>query len=589
MTFTTRPEIVGTFGVVTSTHWIASAVGMAVLERGGNAFDAAVAAGFVLHVVEPHMNGIAGDAVIMVQRPQDALPTVVCGQGCAPARATIHEFETRGLERIPAEGLLAAVVPGAFGAWMSMLRDYGTIELVDALAPAIDYARRGVPLHEGAADSIARCAPKFREQWPSSADEFLSDGQPLGTNDLLRRPRYADMLERVVREGVGTTREAKIDAAIDAFYRGFVADRIGDFLSQQDALIGPDDLAAWSPTYESPIVHDYRGWTVCKAPTWSQGPVLLQALALLEGFELAGRDNTHLMVEAMKLALADREAWYGDPAFFDVPMRDLLSEHYNAERRTLIADDASGQLRPGSPGGRVPVVPRYESGGRGSEPLAAANAAARERPAADRATGPAPSPAREGDTCHLDVVDRWGNVVAATPSGGWLTSSPVIPGLGFPLGTRGQMFWLQEGLASSLRPGSRPRTTLTPSIAIGPRGQRMAFGTPGGDSQDQWCLQFFVNVVDHGMDLQAAIDAPYFQTNHAPDSFFPRRAEPLRLLAEDRFSPAIVADLERRGHRVVGAGAWTLGRNCAALRDPDGVRVRAAASARHQQAYAVGR
>ena len=579
MTFTTRPEIVGTFGVVTSTHWIASAVGMAVLERGGNAFDAAVSTAFVLHLVEPHMNGIGGDAVIMVQRPQDELPTVVCGQGCAPARATIREFESRGLDRIPAEGLLAAVVPGAFGAWLSMLRDYGTITLGEALAPAIDYAQHGVPLHEGAADSIARSAPKFLERWPSSADEFLSNGQPLRANDLLRRPRYAAMLERIVREGSGATRETQIDAAIDAFYRGFVAEHIGDYLSHEDALIGADDLAAWSAIYESPINYRYRGWTVCKAPTWSQGPVLLQALALLEGFELAGRDTTHLMVEAMKLALADREVWYGDPAFFDVPMRDLLDAGYNAARRSLIGEDASGELRPGSPGGRVPVVPHYDTGGRGSEPLAAANAA--------RAA--TPSPAREGDTCHLDVIDRWGNVVAATPSGGWLTSSPVIPGLGFPLGTRGQMFWLQEGLASSLRPGARPRTTLTPSIALGPSGERMAFGTPGGDSQDQWCLQFFVNVVDHGMDLQAAIDAPYFQTNHAPDSFFPRRAEPLRLLVEDRFPAATLADLARRGHQVISAGAWTLGRNCAARRDADGTRVRAAASARHQQAYALGR
>jgi gamma-glutamyltranspeptidase/glutathione hydrolase len=199
------------------------------------------------------------------------------------------------------------------------------------------------------------------------------------------------------------------------------------------------------------------------------------------------------------------------------------------------------------------------------------------------------SPAREGDTCHLDVIDRWGNVVAATPSGGWLTSSPVVPGLGFPLGTRGQMFWLQTGLASSLRPKARPRTTLTPSIALGPSSERMAFGTPGGDSQDQWCLQFFVNVVDRGMDLQAAIDAPFFQTNHAPDSFFPRRAEPLRVLIEDRVPAAARDELTRRGHHVVPAGAWTLGRNCAAMRDGDGTRVRAAASARHQQAYAVGR
>ena len=579
MTFTTRPEIVGTFGAVASTHWIASAVAMSVLERGGNAFDAAASAGFVLHVVEPHMNGIGGDAVIMVQRRDDVVPTVVCGQGCAPARATIREFETRGLDRIPAEGLLAAVVPGAFGAWMSMLRDYGTITVGDALAPAIDYARRGVPLHEGAADSIARSAPKFNDRWPSSAEEFLPKGRPLRANELLRRPRYADMLQRLVREAAGVTRESQIDAAIDAFYRGFVADDIGKFLAHEDALIGPDDMAAWSPTYESPITHAYRGWTVCKAPTWTQGPVLLQALALLEGLTLSGSDGTHLMVEAMKLAFADREAWYGDPAFFDVPMSDLLDGDYNASRRALIGEVASGQLRPGSPGGRVPVVPRYDTGGRGSEPLAAANAA----------IAAAPSPAREGDTCHLDVVDRWGNIVAATPSGGWLTSSPVIPGLGFPLGTRGQMFWLQEGLASSLRPGARPRTTLTPSVALSPDGTRMAFGTPGGDSQDQWSLQFFVNVVDRGMNLQAAIDAPYFQTNHSPDSFYPRRAEPLRLLVEDRFSASTLADLERRGHQVVSAGAWTLGRNCVAQWDGDGACVRAAASARHQQAYALGR
>lgn len=582
MAFTTRPEIVGTFGVVTSTHWIASSAGMAVLERGGNAFDAAVATAFVLHVVEPHMNGIGGDAVIMAHRHDEVLPVVVCGQGCTSTRATIAEFEARGIDKIPGEGLLAAVVPGAFGAWMVTLRDYGTITLAEALEAAIGYARHGVPLHEGAANSIAGNASKFRERWPSSAEEFLVGGEPLQANQLLRRPRYADMLDRIVREATGATREAQIDAAIDAFYRGFVAEHIGAFLDHEDALIGTDDLAAWSPSCESPITFDYRGWTVCKAPTWTQGPVLLQALAVLDGFDLAtptDAERTHVMVEALKLAFADREAWYGDPAIVDVPILDLLEPGYNTARRALIGDQASAVLRPGSPGGRTPVVPRYDAGGRGSEPLAAANAAL-------AATA---SPAREGDTCHLDVIDRWGNVVAATPSGGWLTSSPVVPGLGFPLGTRGQMFWLQSGLASSLRPGARPRTTLTPSIALGPHGERMAFGTPGGDSQDQWCLQFFVNVVERGMNLQAAIDAPYFQTNHAPDSFFPRRAEPLRLLVEDRVDAATRDELARRGHHVVPAGAWTLGRNCAALREGDGTRLRAAASARHQQAYAVGR
>jgi gamma-glutamyltranspeptidase/glutathione hydrolase len=579
MTFTTRPEIVGTFGVVSSTHWIASAVGMAVLERGGNAFDAATATAFVLHVVEPHMNGIGGDAVIMAQRSSDELPTVVCGQGCSSSRATIEAFESRGLDKIPGEGLLAAVVPGAFGAWMAMLRDFGTITVGEALMPAIDYAQRGVPLHDGAADAIARNADKFRERWPSSADEFLVAGRVPQANELLLRPRYADMLTRIVREASGATREAQIERAIDAFYRGFVAEHIAEFLDGEDALIGGDDLAAWRPSFETPVTFGYRGWTVCKAPTWTQGPVLLQALALLEHADMTGPDRTHVMVEAMKLALADREAWYGDPALVDVPIRDLLDRGYNAARTSLIGDEASGVLRPGAPGGRVPALPRFDTGGRGSEPLAAGNDA--------RAV--VASAAREGDTCHLDVIDRWGNVVAATPSGGWLTSSPVVPGLGFPLGTRGQMFWLQPGLAGSLRPKARPRTTLTPSIARGPQGERLAFGTPGGDSQDQWCLQFFVNVVDRGMNLQAAIDAPYFQTNHAPDSFFPRRAEPLRLLVEDRFPPETAAALARRGHQVVPVGAWTLGRNCAAQRDADGVTLRAAASARHQQAYAVGR
>jgi gamma-glutamyltranspeptidase/glutathione hydrolase len=413
MTFTTRPEIVGTFGVVASTHWIASSVGMAVLERGGNAFDAAVSTAFTLHVVEPHMNGIGGDAVVMVQRATDALPTVVCGQGCSPARATIAEFEARGLDKIPGEGLLAAVVPGAFGAWLATLRDYGTITLAEALAPAIAYTRHGMPVHEGLADSIARSAPKFVEQWPSSAQEFLVEGRAPRANELLRRPRYADMLERIVREGVGPTREAQIDAAIGAFYRGFVAEEIAAFLAGEDAILSADDLASWRPTYEAPITFDHRGWTVCKAPTWSQGPVLLQALALLEHADLSGPTRTHEMIEAMKLALADREAWYGDPAVVDVPIRDLLDRGYNDVRRSLIDDRASDALRPGAPGGRTPVVPRYDTGGRGSEPLAAAN---RARAAAVAST------AREGDTCHLDVIDRWGNVVAAPPAGGWLTS-----------------------------------------------------------------------------------------------------------------------------------------------------------------------
>ncbi|MBL8665733.1 MAG: gamma-glutamyltransferase, partial [Candidatus Odyssella sp.] len=336
---------------------------------------------------------------------------------------------------------------------------------------------------------------------------------------------------------------------------------------------------------------------------WAQSPAMLQTLTLLEGFDLAGMgvespEFVHAVVEAKKLAYADREAWYGDPAFADVPMAALLSPAYTAERRKLIGDKASAALRPGSPDGRTPRLAHYEIGADASEPGAlerlreAQREAARDAyraggsiPMADRvraARGPA-----EGDTCHIDVIDRWGNVVAATPSGGWLQSSPVVPALGFCLGTRAQMFWLEEGLPSSLIPGARPRTTLTPTIAIGPDGENLAFGSPGGDSQDQWITQFFLRVVDGKRNLQEAIDTPQFQTDHAPNSFYPRKAQPLKLLVEDRFPAATVEGLKQRGHEVEASGPWSLGRNCAALKR--GRRLAAGATPRRQQAYAVGR
>ncbi|HEX6980715.1 MAG TPA: gamma-glutamyltransferase family protein [Alphaproteobacteria bacterium] len=608
--FTTRPEIAGTFGVVTSTHWLASQVGMMVLEKGGNAFDAAVAAGFMLQVVEPHMNGIGGDAVILI-RPKGAdLPIVVCGQGVAPAGATIAHYRREGLELVPGTGLLAAVVPGAFDAWMHILRDYGTMTLAEVMMPAISYARNGYPLIAGVTNAIAGVAELFLKEWPTSAAVYMPDGKVPAPGTLFTNRALADTYARILKEAsaAGADRERQIEAARAAFYKGFVAEEIEKFVTRTEVMdasgqrhrgvLTAADLAAWQASYEAPVTYDYRGYTVCKAGPWSQGPVLLQLLALLKGFDLAaldtvGPDFIHLLVEAKKLAYADRDAWYGDPNAVDVPLATLLSDAYNDARRKLIGDTASRELRPGSPDGRTPKMPAFKVG-------AAAVAAGVGEPARveqesyDRSGGAAAlagsraarGPA-EGDTCHLDVIDSEGNMVAATPSGGWLQSSPVIPALGFCLGTRAQMFWLQEGLPTSLAPGRRPRTTLTPAMALKDGKPYLAFGSPGGDNQDQWIAQFFLRHVEHRLNLQAAIDAPMLQSEHWPNSFYPRQAFPAKVVLEGRFPKATIDELRRRDHTVEVTGDWQLGRNCAA--STDGKLLKAAATPRLQQAYAVGR
>lgn len=594
--FTTRPVVSGTFGMVTSTHWLASQIGMAVLEKGGNAFDAAVTAGLTLQVVEPHMNGLGGDAVILMQAHGEE-PHVVCGQGVAPRAATIDHYRSEGLDLVPGTGLLAAVVPGAFDAWMLMLRDYGSITLSEALEPAIAYALHGYPLIPGISSTIASVVSLFREEWPSSGAVYLPRDDVPAAGALFTNKDLAHTYLRLRDEGLaaGANREDQIQAARRAFYRGFVAEAIDSYVrraavvdstgGRRKGVLSGADMAAWAASYESPITGTFQDLTICKAGPWSQGPVLLQVLALLRDTDLAamdplGADFVHLLVEAQKLAYADRDAWYGDPAFIDVPLPTLLSEGYNAERRRLIERIASRALRPGSPDGRPPCMPRMNRGAIGAAGTGEPTRVERDLRAA---RGPA-----EGDTCHLDVIDRHGNVISATPSGGWLQSSPVIPGLGFCLGTRAQMFWLEEGLPSSLAPGRRPRTTLTPSLALNRHGEAvLAFGSPGGDSQDQWIAQFLLRHVAQDHNLQEAIDAPMLQTDHCLNSFYPRQAALGLVIMESRFPTATVADLRDRGHEIRLVEPWSLGRNCAAAKN--GRMLSAAATARFQQAYAVGR
>jgi len=589
--FTTRPEITGTFGVVASTHWIATAVGMSILEKGGNAFDAAAATAFTLQVVEPHLCGPGGEVPIILYDARRGRPEVICGQGPAPAGATIAYYRAQGLDMVPGTGLLAACIPGAFDAWMLLLRDYGSLRLSDVLAPAIGYARDGHPIVERASASIANLRQQFEEHWPTSAAVFLPGGNVPRPGSRFCNPAVAETYGRIVREAqsAGGDRVAQIERARKTWSQGFVAEAIDRFCRTQDVMdvsgrphrgvLTGEDMARWQATIEAPLTYRYGRYTVCKTGPWGQGPAMLQQLALLKGFDLDGIDPTsarfiHLQVECAKLAYADREAFYGDPAFVDVPLPTLLSDAYNAERRKLVSDSASLELRPGRIDGFGGVVQLRRAEGRRVAPGTGEPTVGRQGQVS-------------GDTVHFDIIDRDGNMVTATPSGGWLQSSPVIPELGFALSTRSQMFWLEEGLPGSLAPGKRPRTTLTPTLALRDEQPYLAWGSPGGDQQDQWITQFFLRHVHCGMNLQEAIDAPAWHSEHFPSSFWPRTSRPGVMAVESRVPEASVAELRRRGHEVEVGEAWSEGRLTAASRE-DPWR-KAAANPRGMQGYAAGR
>lgn len=592
--FTTRPEIEGTFGVVTSTHWIATAVGMATLEKGGNAFDAGVATAFTLQVVEPHLNGPGGDVPIIVHDVKRGRTEVICGQGPAPARATIAHYKSEGLDMVPGTGLLAACVPGTFESWMMMLRDYGTLRLRDVLEPAISYARVGYPLVERACATIQTVEQLFRKHWPTSAAVYLPNGEVPRPGTLFTNKTLAATYARILSEAEsgGGGRDAEIERARKSWSQGFVAEAIDKFCRTQEVMdvsgsphrgvLSADDMARWQPTVEEPLTYDYGRYTVCKAGVWSQGPVTLQQLALLKGFGLDGLDPTgpefiHLQIECAKLAFADREKFYGDPKFSEIPITALLSDAYNDERRKLVTEKASLDLRPGAVEGLGGVVKLRRAEG--------------QREAVGALGAGEPTVGRfgevRGDTVHFDIIDQAGNMVSSTPSGGWLQSSPVIPELGFCLGSRAQMFELEENQPSSLAPGKRPRTTLSPTMALRDGDPYLAWGSPGGDQQDQWITQFFLRHVHCNLNLQEAIDAPAWHSEHFPISFWPRTARPGVLVVENRVPKATIENLRERGHVVEVGPDWSEGRLTAASRV--GVRRRAAANPRGMQGYAAGR
>jgi gamma-glutamyltranspeptidase/glutathione hydrolase len=611
MSFTTRPEIVGTFGVVASTHWLASQTAMGVLERGGNAFDAAVAGAFVLQVVEPHLNGPGGEAPILLWDERERRMVSICGQGVAPEAATVDAFRRMGLEQVPGIGLLPATVPGAFGAWLTLLRDRGTWSLADVMAPAIAYARDGFPLIPRAVQAITAVQDLFREHWPSSAAVWLPDGRVPTPGALFRLPQLASTWERILRTAQAKegSRVEVIDAALRCWYQGFVAFDIDGYYSTQEVrdttgekhrgLLRYDDLARWTPAVEAPLCVDFGRYTLAKCGFWSQGPAFLQQVGMLRHADLAHHAPdtagfVHRIAEAAKLALADRLAWYGvaPGASRDVQLA-LLSDDYLRQRWAQVSDRAGQTLDPGAPLGLPPRLPDLDVARR---TLLAADT----RFGVGEPTFAALPPVSEwlerevfvGDTCHIDVIDRHGNMVAATPSGGWLSSSPAIPGLGFSINTRLQMTWLDEGLPNTLTPGVMPCTSLSPSLALRDGEPYMVFGTPGGDQQDQWSPAFFLRHAVHGMNLQEAIDAPAWHVDHFPSSFWPRETILNRLTLESRFSEDVVQELRDAGHGVRVGEPWSESRMSACSREQDArgrLILRAAANPRGMQGYAVGR
>ena len=581
--FTTRPTLRGSFGMVATTHWIASQSAMAVLERGGNAFDAAATAGFVLHIVEPHLNGPGGDLVGLVA-PAGQSPRVLAGLAAAPRGASVATYRALGLDLVPGSGLLAATVPGAFDAWLLLLRDFGTWELDAVLEFALYYAENGYPVLPVVTRTISAVESLFREHWPTSADAWFS----VEAESIHTRPTWAATLRRLLASGIGAGREDRIDAVRTEWRTGFVASAIDAFVREplrdssgadHAGVITATDVADYSASWESPVELDFRGNRVFKGGAWTQGPSLLQSLAVLDGFDDDRLDastelGAHTILEVLKLSLADRDAWYGDDG--STPLDVLLSPAYSAERRGLVTDLASADQRPGSPGGRAPHIPTTGVAQRAGDGLAGAGEPTVARNGVTR-----------GDTCHLDIADQFGNVVSITPSGGWLQSSPDIPALGFCLGSRLQMTWLEDGLASTLRPGERPRTTLSPTLVLTADGRALAVGTPGGDQQDQWQLTFLLRHLVGGYGLQQAIDAPNLHTTSANESFWPRERIPSGAVIESRVGSDVVSGLRARGHDVTESGPWTLGRLSAVSLGPDGMR--GAANPRGMQGYAVGR
>jgi gamma-glutamyltranspeptidase/glutathione hydrolase len=539
-----RPTLLARDWLITTEHYLSAEAGAAVLRDGGNAMDGAVAAILAECVLNPHMLGLGGEVVMLVHEAATGQVRAMNGHTVAPRGLTLERCRAAGLTiGLPTDHPLAWSAPATPHALLTALERWGTRPLAPVAAAARDLARRGFPMHPGLRGpgehlSITTQLDRVRG-WPTSAALYLPGGRPPEVGALFANPALADTLDLLVdgERRAGGDRATGLAAARDAFYRGEPAGVIERFAREHGGVLDKADVEAFATRMELAVSRDYAGLTVWKCPTWTNGPLLLQALALLDPASLraAGHnsaDYLHLVIEALKLAFADRERHYGDPRCVDVPLDALLSESYAACRRTLIDPArASLELRPGDPRRLQPLL-----------------------------EGPMPAAGPPGHgTVHVNVVDRERNMVSATASGAWLGASPVVPALGFPLSSRCQTFSLDPAHANVVAPGKQPRTTLTPTLVTADGRPRMVLGTMGGDNQDQWNLQAFLSLALFDMPVQDALEAPRVSTQHAPNTFFPHAARPGHLRIEERIPYAVRRDLQARGHQLELRPGWVEG------------------------------
>ena len=571
-----RPVIRGRNGVVATGHYLTSMAAMRQLLSGGNAFDAAVAACFAAAVIEPTASySLAAEGVGMFFHPASGRLSAVSGQGVAPRLATIEAFRSRGLEKIPTgpgpEAHLSFTVPGVVDACFRLLETYGSRTLSDVLAPAIEYAEQGFPMYEYMHRMLG--SPETREQFdlypPGGTDLFYPGGSVPPVGDLFVQPQLGATLRLMVQAEADASgsRQRGLRAARAVFYEGEIARRIAAFSERCGGLLRHDDLAAYDARIENPIETSFAGYSVHTQSTWSQAGVLLQTLNMLGHLDLHALGHNspayvHTVAETLKIAFADREAYYGDPEFAAVPIDGLLDKSYAAHRLQGVGGRACPELpAPGAPCGAPGV-------------------SASLQPAA---TG-VPEATEEGTT-HLAVVDSDGNMVCMTPSGGVFRKSAFAPELGCALSTRSEMFFLDPDHPNSLLPGKRPRTTLVNYIVCKDAQPVMTFGCPGGDDQTQANLQLMLNVLVFGMDPQEAVEAPRFSTQSMPNSFYPRAYHPGVLNLETGFPDAVASALADRGHRINRVGACGIGA-VITQRDP-GTGVLAAGADPRRPTYAI--
>ena len=594
---TTRPTIMGRKGMVTSGHYLASMAGFNVLKSGGNAIDAAVAACFCINLLEPQNNGIGGEVPILIYIAEQKKVVSISGVGWSAEDFTIDWCRENNVDMIPGDGYLPACVPAVVDSWAQALARYGTMSFSQVLSFAIDLAENGFPLDRELHNSLNHNKEKFLSIYPSSADVYLSGDNPIGVGEIFTNPGFADTLKRlcdVENRAKKAGRVAGIEAASREFYEGSIVESILEFTSKKPlidstgtehpCLLKYSDFATWHAQVEESVSTEYKDLTVHKCSSWTQGPVFLQQLKLLELVDLKelghnSVDYIHTLTEIAKLSFADREAYYGDPDFDSVPLDKLLSETYNNDRINLVEEFASDKMNPGNLGSEISY---------NLSDILADNRQALGSKSKEELLGRKHGHAHMGDTTHLDVIDSQGNMVAATPSGGWIGTSPVIPGLGFPIGTRGQQFFLNPNRPNALEPHKRPRTTLTPTLVTKNDEPFMVLGTPGGDTQDQATLQFFLNYIEFGMDMQEALDQPTFYSAHFPSSFYPRAMYPKRIYIEERVEQEIIEGLEKKGHEVICVDPWSTGKVMGLHYNSKTKVISGACSPRRTMGYVIG-